>query len=43
MENSHEERLDDLEKAVDRVGFRIKILYVLIILNIGTAVLLRFV
>ncbi len=36
-------RLDDIEKKVDRLGFRIKIIWGLIILNIGTAVLLRFV
>lgn len=36
-------KIKEVETKVDRLGFRIKILYVLIVLNIGTAILLRFV
>ncbi len=35
-------RLDDIEKKVDSIGFRVKIIWGLIIVNIGTVVLLRF-
>ena len=38
-----ETRLDRIEKKVDRFGYRLKILYGLIIINIGTVVLLRFI
>jgi hypothetical protein len=36
-------RIGKVEQKVDQLGFRIKVMWGLIILNIGTAVLLRFI